>query len=117
MSEKCTECDNPQCEGPDSLRKFANWADLASHLSEEVILGCVNKLAEIGDEYLRLKDRENSQKVYHRKHQLKRKLALQMAKRMLDPDELKRLEQIAEQKAVGEDDADSPEDEMERGRR
>jgi len=94
----CSYCDRPNCPGP-GLREYANWPDLSAHLSEEEIVEFINELHAIKAEYETLKERDERQRAYHRKHQAKRALIMKHAAKLLDPDELARIDQIAEESA------------------
>lgn len=91
---KCTVqgCNVKGCVGPDELRRFADWHDLADHLGEETIVTFVNRFAEIADEYMKLKERAEANKQYHQRNQEKKRLLLRAAKTLLSPDEILELE-------------------------
>ena len=83
------ECAQPDCEGPGKLRQFLDWHDLDDHANRETILKWVNHYAQM------IEARDSSGAKYRKKQQL----MAQLAKRVLDPDELERIEAEAQRRA------------------
>lgn len=72
------------------LRTFIDEDDLLDHNDNAQIVEWVNKYAEyIGD-----------RRTYHRKYQNKKRLLIKAAQRLLDQDELARVEQLADRIAA-----------------
>ena len=105
---RCEACSDPECKGPEALRVFRDWNDLAEHLSEETIVGFVNELALLKPRAELAIERAEAQKLYHRKHQAKRAALLRAAREVLAPDELRALDAQALRTAIraGRDEED-----------
>src|SRR5438128_12686687 len=101
----CEACSDPKCAGADTLRVFRDWHDLADHLSEETIVAYVNELAAMKPRYEELSERQEAQKLYHRKHQAKRAALLRAAREVLAPDELRALDREALRTALRREEA------------
>ena len=70
---------------PNKLRNFADADDLFDAADSDTILEWVNKLAEMLDD----------RRAYHRKYQAKKQLTYKIARKLLDPDEFQRVEELA----------------------
>lgn len=81
----CTECDSPLCTGElNTLRQFSSWNDLAAHVDEETILGWVNQLEKALSQL-------SNVKLYGKRYRERKKQFANIAKQLLDPDELKEI--------------------------
>ena len=88
-TKKCQECQSPTCPGREKLRHFADWDDVAAHLSEETIVEFINQLHAV-----RL-----SQKRMGLKYRTKQNILAKVATKMLDPDELEEIERQATERS------------------
>jgi hypothetical protein len=84
----CPECGAEGCPGPGKPREFDGWPDLSAHLSEELIVKFINHYAQM------IHARDTSGKRWR----TKRQLFADLAKQQLDPDEIARIEQLAEER-------------------
>lgn len=91
------------------LRKFNSYDELVEALDAEAllpteidaqILAWVNELAEMKPKFEKLNKAESKRKGYHAVYQERRKLTIAALTERLDPDELKRLKQLAEEKVA-----------------
>ena len=81
-ASRCPECSNPRCEGENKLRIFENWNDLSAHLDEDTIVRSVNRLVEIGLEYMLLKNAEEKRQTTRHAHAEERAFLLSIARRL-----------------------------------
>lgn len=82
------------------LRKFADVDDLFDTIDNEVILAWVNELNEMKPKFEKLNKAEKKRQGYHAVYQERRKLTIAALTERLDPDELKRLKRLAEEKVA-----------------
>jgi hypothetical protein len=87
----CRECEDESCPGPDKLRHFATWDDLAAHAGEETLLRWVNHYQQM------IEARDSA----GRKYRVKQQILAKVAQKYLDQDELDRVEQLAMEKGAG----------------
>lgn len=80
----CNQCEDPNCDGKvGELREFVDWTDLVSHARDEAqIVEWVNKLHHLVE----------MRRIAARRVQAKNRLLRKTVERVLDLDELERLE-------------------------
>lgn len=84
----CDNCDNPTCNGKlNVLRFYDSWEDLSMHAGEEQIVEWVNELAR----------QREQQRSWGKRYRSRQQAFTKIAKKMLDPDELERLEAHVEE--------------------
>lgn len=72
-----------------NLRHFTDTDDLFDSIDNEIILGWVNELAKI----------KASQRAMGTRYRFKQQAFAKLAARLADPDELRRLQELAAEKA------------------
>lgn len=95
-------CTRKSCPGLGELRHFDDWHDLIDHLSEEDILTYVNRLAEILDDYMVLKERDGEHKLRMKSYNIQKRMLINAAKEQLLPDELEAIVKRAQRDALDE---------------
>jgi hypothetical protein len=101
----CPHCDNPTCNGKtNELREYTGyytkdssgedryisaWTELTLHADEAKIVEWVNKYAE----------HIARQRYYHQRNNVKQRMLREVASKLLDADEIKRLEEEAKERA------------------
>lgn len=83
-----------------SLRVFQDIDDLFDSIDNAVIFAWVNELARVKPLFQKLYEAEEKRRGYHKVYQTRKKLTLAAVTRLLDPDELKRIQKEAEERVV-----------------
>lgn len=89
------------------LRKFKDEDDLFDNIVDNsIILQWINEWAAAKPYFEKLKQAEEKRNGYHKVYQERRKLIMKAVSERLDPDELKRLTQIAERQIAEQEPED-----------
>lgn len=82
------------------LRKFQDFDDLFDNVENEQIVKWLNEYAEIKPRYEKLAAAEEKRSGYHKVYQAKKKIMVGLLEKQLDPDELKRIKEEAEERVA-----------------
>jgi hypothetical protein len=100
MSCKVAGCTTPGCPGRDVLRPFAGLDDMFDHMENEDLLAAVNDYVRIRPLFEKLHTKDEERKAYHRRHQETVKMKAKLLEEHLDADELRRIKELAAERAA-----------------
>lgn len=87
------------------LRTFKDFDDLFDNVENEQILTWINEWAAAKPRFEKLSQAEEKRNGYHKVYQEKKKISMKLLTERLDPDELKRIKELAEQAVAAREDA------------
>ncbi len=87
-------------QGETLLRKFKDFDDLFDRVENEQILLWINEWADAKPRYERLNKAEEKRTGYHKVYQEKKKILTKLMEASLDPDEIRRIKDEAEERVA-----------------
>jgi hypothetical protein len=84
-------------QGETVLRKFKDFDDLFDNVENEQIVAWLNEYAAIKPRYEKLQAAEEKRTGYHKVYQERKKISMKLLEERMDPDELARIKQLAEE--------------------
>lgn len=90
-------------QGETTLRRFKDFDDLFDNVENEQIVAWLNEYADVKPHYDKLCKAEEKRSGYHKVYQERKKLLVKAMQERLDPDELARIKQLAENTVAGKE--------------
>lgn len=87
-------------QGETILRRFKDFDDLFDNVENEQIVEWLNEYAAIKPRYEKLARAEEKRTGYHKVYQERKKISMKLLEERMDPDELKRIKELAEERVA-----------------